>query len=111
MKDLTKLTKEAKLLLLIIIEKNGSIDDLYNLGYEYVQITNFLKDEIANNNASFENGKLLITEKGLKEKNELSKELKIYKSDRVVRPQLSKKDSEIFKLTDIFIPSEDDLMF
>lgn len=111
MKKLNEISPEARLLLLIIIEKNGSIDDLYNLGYEYFQITKFLKDEIQAKNAKLIDGQLHITEKGLEEKLSLIKKLNKDKSEKIIMPQLSKKDKSRYLKNDVFIPSQDELNF
>ncbi|PTX61471.1 hypothetical protein C8N46_104114 [Kordia periserrulae] len=103
--------EEIKLRVLLIIEKNGSIDDLYNAGFKYFQITKFLKEEISNNNAEFVDDKLVITKKGIKEKQRLIELLKIEKLEKFVMPQLSSKKIDLINLNDVFIPSEDELTF
>lgn len=109
MEEKNKITKEARLLLLVIIEKNGSIDDLNNIGYEYFQITKFLKEEITNKNAIIDNGDLRLTEQGYEEKLTLMKVLNMNKTNRIVLPLFSK--IERASNNDVFIPYEDDLMF
>lgn len=111
MEENKNITEEARLLLLVIIEKNGSIDDLNNIGYEYFQISKFIKDEIEKKNAVIKDGNLKLTTKGIEEKFFLMKDLNIKKTNRIVLPQFSKKEIISKKSTDIFIPSEDDLMF
>ena len=111
MTNSSEISLEARLLLLVIIDKDGSVDDLHSLGYEYFQITRFLKEEINDKNAVIENGHLSLTEKGLKQKEELVKLLEIDKSDKFVLPQLSDKNEKIISRLDIFIPSEDELKF
>ena len=111
MKENKVLTPEARLLLLVIIEKDGSVDDLHNLGYEYFQITRFLKDEIENKYAVIDNGHLMLTEKGKEEQLLLKKRLNVDKTNKVVLPQLADREIKILNSFDVFIPSEDDLMF
>jgi transcriptional regulator of heat shock response len=109
MEEKNKITKEARLLLLVIIEKNGSIDDLNDMGYEYFQITKFLKEEITNKNAIIDNGDLKLTKKGFEDKLTLMKVLNINKTNRIVLPLFSKIERS--SNNDVFIPYEDDLMF
>lgn len=107
-----KLEIKPRLLLLKIIEKNGSIDDLYNMGYKYFQITQFLKNEIELGNAVFNNGVLEITDLGMLEKSKLLKEAGVTKLDRVIMPQISMENkSEQIDINDVFIPSKDELPF
>jgi len=102
---------ELRLRVLIIIEKNVSIDDLYNSGYKYFQITKFLKNEISSKNAELKDGKLVITDKGIEEKIKLIKQLDINKNEKIVLPQMSSKSNDLLNITDVFIPSENELPF
>jgi hypothetical protein len=102
---------EIRLRVLLIIEKNGSIDDLYNLGFKYFQITKFLKEEISNKNAKLEDGKLVITDKGLKEKQKIIDNLQIDKLAKFVMPQLSSQKMDFMDIDELFIPSENELPF
>jgi len=103
--------EEIRLRVLLIIEKNGSIDDLYNSGFKYFQITKFLKEEITNKNAELVDGKLVITDKGIKEKQKLIDSLQIEKLEKYVMPQLSSQKIDFMNINEIFIPSEDELPF
>lgn len=102
---------EVRLRVLLIIEKNGSIDDLYNLGFKYFQITKFLKEEISNKNAKLEDGKLIITEKGIQEKQKIIDSLQIEKLEKYVMPQLSSQKMDFMDIDELFIPSENELPF
>ena len=103
---------KIRLLLLQIIEKNGSIDDLYNLGYKYFQITQLLKNEIEQKNASFSDGLLRITEKGIKERELLLKKSGAKKINKIILPQLSGENKlEPIDVNEVFIPSRDELPF
>lgn len=102
----------ARLLLLKIIETNGSIDDLYNFGYQYFQITQFLKKEIEVGNAVFNDGILEITELGMDEKRKLMDKSGAEKIDRIVLPQISMENKSFqIGVNEIFIPSKDELPF
>ncbi|WP_339885616.1 hypothetical protein [Polaribacter vadi] len=103
--------EEIRLRVLLIIEKNGSIDDLYNLGFKYFQITKFLKEEISSKNAKLEEGKLIITEKGIQEKEKIINNLKIEKLGKYVMPQLSSQKLDLIDTDELFIPSENELPF
>ena len=103
---------KAQILLLNIIEKNGSIDDLYHLGYKYFQITQFLKAEIQSGNAEFTDGILQITEFGLAKKQNLLKETGMTKLGKIVLPQISMENRiDSIGIDEIFIPSKDELPF
>jgi hypothetical protein len=103
---------KTQILLLNIIEKNGSIDDLYNLGYKYFQITQFLKSEIESGNAIFIDGILDITELGLKKKEKLLEEAGANKLGKILLPQISMENRvDSINIEEIFIPSKDELPF
>lgn len=103
-----ELTDKAKYLLLVILENDGNIESLKDLGYDYVQITDLIKNEISLKNIVFTNGKISITEQGLKMKDILAKKLNYNNLESLISPQLSsiieQPSNEQF-----FIPSEKEL--
>lgn len=105
-----ELSLEARLLLLTIIEKNGSIDELFEIGYKYFQISIFLKSEIELGNAEYVQDILVITEKGLSEKKALAESLNFKKAEVFLTKKMSESETKI-DIDEIFIPSPDELFF
>jgi len=99
---------KVKYLLLLILENNGNIEQLIEYGYTYSEVSNFIKKEIEYKNAIYFDNKLIITEKGIKLKNELSKKLEYSNIENLISPLLSAliKDN---KDEQIFIPLLDEL--
>lgn len=103
---------EIQLLLLTIIEKNGNIDDLYSIGYEYFQILELVKNEEKEGNAMVTDNGIMITEQGKIKKKELM--LKMNKSQEgrnLIMPQLSKRVEVKISKWDVFVPDENDIPF
>ncbi len=106
------LNDEERLLLLQLIDNNGSVEDLFDLGYKYFQITAFIKTEIANGNAILQNEVLCLSDAGVKEKDRIIENLGLRASGKFVMPKLASKiDNDKMDLSDIFVPSGDDLPF
>lgn len=102
------LADDAKYLLLVILENDGNIESLRELGYDYSQITDLIKNEIVTNNITFNNGKIEITEQGLKLKNLLAKKLNYTNLEMLITPKISDIIEEPVD-NQIFIPSENEL--
>ena len=98
----------VKYLLLLILENNGNIEQLVELGYSYTQVSELIKEEISLGNAIFSENKIVITDKGVVLKDELSKRLEYSKLENLISPLLSAfiKDN---KDESFFIPSLDEL--
>jgi hypothetical protein len=105
-----ELPKQIRLLLLKIIDKNGNIEPLSELGYEYSQIVVFIKQEIEEKNAEHRNGKLLLTEKGKELLVELEKSRNKIGSNSWIEPENQSKTSILDK-NDVFLPNQNDLSF
>jgi hypothetical protein len=97
-----------KVLLLKIIKFNGDVDPLLKIGYEYSQITKFIKDEIDAANAEYRNGTLTITEKGNFLIEQIVKKRK--DSSKWIEPEVESKIDAISK-DFIFLPNQNDLDF
>jgi len=102
------LTDKARYLFLIILENDGNIESIRELGYDYSQITELIKKEIELENIIFNGGKIIITEKGILLKNSLAKKLNYTTLESLISPKLSDL-IEISNDNQFFIPSEDEL--
>lgn len=105
-----ELPKQIRLFLLKIIDHNGNIEPLSELGYEYSQIVVFIKQEIDENNAEYKNGKLILTEKGKELLMMLEKSKNKKGSNSWIEPEIQSKTS-ILNKNDVFLPNQNDLLF
>lgn len=106
-----KIPDHVRLFLLRIIESGGNIQPLVEMGYEYSQIVTFIKNEIAENNASFINGELVLTKEG-KEITSSLQNTKVRKngSNTWIEPEIQSKISQI-DIDDVYLPNQNDLWF
>jgi hypothetical protein len=102
------LTDETKYLLLVILENDGNVESIKDLGYDYNQITELIKNEIKLKNIIFSDNKIEITQEGIKLKNYLAKKLNYSNLEALISPQLS-DIIEVPVDSQIFIPSEKEL--
>lgn len=100
-------TDEIRYNLLIILEKDGNVEQLINFGYSYEQISSFINMEVLEGTVIFLDNKFQITEKGLELKTALFEKLEYSNIEYMITPQISdiiKTRSEIF-----FIPDSNEL--
>jgi hypothetical protein len=102
------LNDRTKYLLLVILENDGNVESIKELGYDYIQITDLIKNEISQNNIVFNNGKIQITNEGLELKNFLAKKLNYTSLETLITPQLS-SIIEYPSNDQFFVPSEKEL--
>lgn len=102
------LTDKARYLLLVVLENDGNIESIKELGYDYSQITELIKKEIELNNIVFNNDKIEVTEQGLLLKNYLAKKLNYSSLETLISPKLSDIIEEPLE-NQFFIPSEKEL--
>ena len=105
-----ELPNQVRLFLLKIIDNNGNIEPLSELGYEYSQIVNFIKHEINENNAAYNNGELILTLQGKSLIVSLEKEKKKKGSNTWIEQEIQSKISILDK-NDVFLPNQNDLSF
>ena len=105
-----ELPKNVRLFLLKILDNNGNIEPLSEIGYEYSQIVTLIKQEITENNAEYKNGELKLTVKGkdLLSKMETDKNKK--GSGTWIEPEIQSKIS-ILEKDDVYLPNQNDLWF
>jgi hypothetical protein len=104
------LPEHIKSFLLKIINKNGNIEPLKELGYEYSQIVTFIKNEISDRNAEYKNGELKLTPKGIEILKNLENKTNKKGSSKWIEPELQSRISKLDK-NDVFLPNKDDLWF
>jgi hypothetical protein len=100
----------VKLLLLKILKFNGDISPLIKLGYQYSQIIDSIKNEIAEGNAERKNGMLIITEKGNSVIEDISKKLNRKDSNKWIEPEVESRIPKI-PINFIFLPNQNELTF
>lgn len=105
-----ELSKNIRIFLLKIIDKNGNVEPLREFGYEYSQIISFISDEVIKNNAEHKNGKLSLTEKGKSLLGSLEEQKQVSGSKRWIEPEFQNRISKLDK-NDVFLPNQDDLWF
>lgn len=105
-----ELPNHVRLFLLKILDNNGNIEPLSELGYEYSQIVGFIKQEINEKNSEYKNGELILTEKGKDLLLKLEKEKKKKGSNAWIEPEIQSKTSILDK-NDVFLPNQNDLWF
>lgn len=105
-----ELTELIRVFLLKIINKNGNIEPLKAMGYEYSQIVLFINKEIEVENAEYKNGELLLTGKGIKFLKELETKTLKRGSNQWIEPEIQSRISKLEK-NDVFLPNQDDLWF
>jgi hypothetical protein len=104
------LPEHIRLLLLKILDKNGNIEPLSEIGYEYSQIVSFIKYEINDENAEYKNGELKLTQKGRELLLFLEKNKKKKGSNAWIEPEIQSKTS-ILEKDDVYLPNQNDLWF
>ena len=101
---------KSKLLLLRIIKFNGNIEPLEKMGFEYVQISEMIKNEITLRNAAIINGELKVTEQGNMLINELNAKYSNQNSEKWIEPEYHSKVEKL-KKNDIYLPNPNELWF
>jgi predicted transcriptional regulator len=98
------------LILLRIIKYDGSLEPIVGLGYEYVQIIQFLKDLEVDGFVKKEKGTLSLTDLGNTKMEELIKNLGKKNAEMWIEPEIH---SRIMKLDedDVYLPSQNALWF
>lgn len=102
------LPNNIRYMLLLILEKDGNIEELKNIGYSYEKISEIINNEIKVGTIVLENNKFQITQEGVILKDKLITSLNYSNLETLVSPQISnmiieKKDDSFF------IPSQNDL--
>ncbi|MDR6370567.1 hypothetical protein J2795_002279 [Chryseobacterium bernardetii] len=97
----------VRYILLLILEKDGNIEQLKNIGYTYEKISELISFEINEKTVILEDNKFKITEKGLILKENLIEILNYSSIENLISPQVS--DIIKNKNDDFFIPSQNDL--
>jgi hypothetical protein len=105
--DIT-LPNNIRYMLLLILEKDGNIEELKNIGYSYEKISEIINNEIKVGTILLENNRFQITQKGIILKNELIASLNYSNLETLVSPQISNIITEK-KDDSFFIPSQNDL--
>lgn len=104
------MTKKKKVLLLHIIDSNGSIKQLIREGFTYKGISELLEILALEELVLYENEKIILTEKGSRYLQEGFNEIKKQDKSLWIEP---KNDSKIPTLDKdfIFLPKQDELHF
>mgnify|MGYP003582535520 CR=1 FL=1 len=101
---------EVKLFLLKIVKFNGNLTPLVKMGYEYSQIIQLLDELIADGLLTKANNKVMATETGLLEIDNLNKQLSRRDSSLWIEPDTASRITKINK-NDVFLPDQDELSF
>ena len=101
---------EVKLFLLKIVKFNGNLTPLVKMGYEYSQIIQLLDELIADGLLPKPNNKVMATETGLLEIDNLNKQLSRRDSSLWIEPDTASRITKINK-NDVFLPDQDELSF
>ena len=98
------------LILLRIIKYDGSLSPLVELGYEYVQIIQFLKQLETEGVIQKDKGVLTLTKLGNDKMEELIKKLGKKNAEMWIEPEIH---SRVMKLDeeDVYLPSQNALWF
>lgn len=105
-----ELSRQARCYLLRIINSNGNIEPLREIGYEYFQIASFINIEIEQGNVESVQGVSVLTSKGLDELKILSSKNLKSGSSQWIEPEIQSKILNSGKKV-LFLPNQDDLWF
>ena len=100
---------EHRYLLYKIIENNGNINLLVDLGYTYSEILDLIKIEKENNFFLIKKNSFILSEKGIKELNVLKSKLNIKNEDSLITPLYSELINNTNSKNILFIPDQNDL--
>jgi predicted transcriptional regulator len=101
---------EVKLLLYKILKGNGNITELTEYGYQYSQILSILKELLSEGFLFKQGSEILLTEKGMKEIDDLNKILGRKGTNQWIEPENKSKILK-FQINDVYLPSQNDLYF
>lgn len=102
--------QEVKSILLKLVKCNGNIEPLIQMGYEYVQVINFLNILLEEKLLTRDNNQILITEAGLNEIAFLNKKLNRKNASLWIEPAVESRVDKIDK-NDVFLPNQNELSF
>ncbi len=97
-----------RLLLLKVIKFDGNLQPLVNLGYEFADVGTAIKKEVSLGTATFEKGKIKITEKG--EAELVGLEAIAGRKFPWIEPEIESR-IEPLKKDEIYIPSRESIRF
>lgn len=105
--DNNAIPDNVRYILLLILEKDGNIEQLKNIGYTYEDISKLINNEINLGTVILNNNKFQITSQGLNIKSKLVENLNYSNIENLISPKVSDLIKD--KNDNFFIPAENDL--
>jgi hypothetical protein len=99
---------DHRLLLLKIIRFNGNVQPLIELGHNFADVIDAIKEEQSLGNVDWVNGKISMTDKGLEEIATLEK--KVGRKFPWIEPETESKIKKLGE-DEIYIPSRDSIQY
>ena len=103
----SKINDQDLILLFQLIQKNGNIDNMVNLGYQPSQIANILNFLIENTYIEYNEKGILLSKRGLELLSMLNEKSKRKNIETLISPQAEYKLNSQLSVFEIYLPKDE----